>query len=109
MALFTQVFNRRHRRVGNVFQRRSKAILVEHLLELNRYVVLNPVRAHLVNQPKDWAWSSYRATAGLEPIPPFPDVGWTWEQFRVRPARAQRHYQTFLANGLGKPGPWEIF
>ena len=107
---FTQGFNRRHRRVGHVFQGRFKAILVEretHLLELCRYVVLNPVRAHLVDQPEDWAWSSYGATAGLEPSPPFLDVGWTWEQFGVRPATAQRRYQTFVAEGLGKPGPWE--
>jgi len=107
---YTQGFNRRHQRVGHVFQGRFKAILVEresHLLELCRYVVLNPVRAHLVDQPEDWAWSNYRATAGLEPCPLFLDVAWTWEHFGVRPATAQRRYQTFVAQGIGKPGPWE--
>jgi len=107
---YTQGFNRRHRRVGHVFQGRFKAILVErdaHLLELCRYVVLNPVRAQLVEQPADWVWSNYRATAGLEPCPPFLEVAWTWEQFGVRPTTAQRRYQTFVAHGIGKPGPWE--
>jgi REP element-mobilizing transposase RayT len=50
-GVYTQAFNRRHERVGHLFQGRFKAILVEkesHLLELLRYVVLNPVRAGLV-------------------------------------------------------------
>jgi putative transposase len=59
----TQAFNRRHRRVGHLFQGRYKAIVVEkeaYLLELCRYVVLNPVRAKMVTQPRAWQWSSYR-------------------------------------------------
>lgn len=107
---YTQGFNRRHRRAGHVFQGRFKAILVErdaHLLELCRYVVLNPVRAHMVDHPEDWVWSNYRATAGLAACPPFLDVAWTWEQFGVRPTSAQRRYQIFVAEGIGKPGPWE--
>ena len=65
---YTQAFNRRHKRVGHVFQGRYKGILVEkdsYLLELSRYIVLNPVRAHMVRSAKDWPWSSYRATAGF--------------------------------------------
>ena len=107
---YTQGFNRRHRRVGHVFQGRYKAILVEreaHLLELCRYVVLNPVRAQLVDHPEDWAWSNYRATAGLEPCPPFLEVGWTWDQLAIRPATAQRRYQAFVAQGIGQESPWE--
>ena len=64
---YTQAFNRRHKRVGHVFQGRYKGILVEkdnYLLELSRYIVLNPVRAHMVRSAKDWPWSSYRATVG---------------------------------------------
>jgi len=59
---YTQSFNRRHKRVGHIFQGRYKAILVEkesHLLELCRYIVLNPVRAGLVNEVSQWQWSSY--------------------------------------------------
>ena len=69
-GVYTQRFNRRHNRVGHVLQGRYKAILVEknsYLLELARYVVLNPVRAAgIVKSPGDWKWSSYRATAGYE-------------------------------------------
>ena len=48
---YTQAFNRRHHRVGHLFQGRFKAIVVEkeaYLVELCRYVVLNPVRAHSI-------------------------------------------------------------
>jgi REP element-mobilizing transposase RayT len=66
-GIYTQSFNRRHRRVGHLFQGRFKAIVVDkesHLLELCRYVVLNPVRAGVVKTPSAYPWSSYRATAG---------------------------------------------
>ena len=62
-GVYTQGFNRRHNRVGHVFQGRYKSILVEkneHLLELCRYIVLNPVRAGLVSNPGKGDWSSYR-------------------------------------------------
>src|SRR5215469_5219135 len=67
-GVYTQAFNRRHRRVGHLFQGRFKAILVQkesHFLEVCRYVVLNPVRARSVVTPQQWRWSSYGATAGL--------------------------------------------
>ena len=66
-GVYTQAFNRGHARVGHVFQGRYKAILVQkesYLLELARYIVLNPVRARMVRSAKDWPWSSYRSTAG---------------------------------------------
>lgn len=59
---YTQKFNRRHKKVGHLFQGRYKAILCQkesYLLELIRYIVLNPVRAHLVKRPIDWRWSAY--------------------------------------------------
>ena len=55
-GLYTQRFNQRHQRVGHLFQGRYKAILVDkdnYLLELCRYVVLNPVRTKIVKEPKD--------------------------------------------------------
>lgn len=75
---YTQSFNRTHHRVGHVFQGRFKGILVEkdsYLLELARYIVLNPVRAGMVRSAKDWAWSSYRATAGQCPPRPLVNDG----------------------------------
>jgi putative transposase len=54
-------------RTGHLFQGRYKAILVDadsYLLELTRYVVLNPVRAHVVDSPAKWPWNSYQAVMG---------------------------------------------
>ena len=73
-------WNRRHSRVGHVFQGRFKDQIVDketYLLTLSRYVVANPVRARLVQRPEDWVWSSYRATAGLTVSPAFLDVDLT--------------------------------
>jgi putative transposase len=71
-----QTFNRRHERVGHLYQGRFGSRLVEddsYLLELARYVPLNPVRAGLCRSPGDWPWSSYAATAGLRSPPWFLD------------------------------------
>jgi REP element-mobilizing transposase RayT len=69
-GVYTQAYNRRHGKVGHLFQGRFKAILVDrdaYLLEVCRYVELNPVRAQLVRKPQSWPWSSYRAHVGLDP------------------------------------------
>src|SRR6056297_3830683 len=71
-GVYTQGFNRRHRRVGHVLQGRYKAVLVQketYLLELSRYVVLNPVRAGMVETAGDWAWSSFRGIMGNAAAP----------------------------------------
>ncbi len=55
-CVFTQSMNRKHHRVGRLFQGRYKAILVDkdaYLLELCRYIVLNPVRANMVSSPEE--------------------------------------------------------
>ena len=70
-------FNWRYRQVGHVFHGPYGLRLLRrdaHLAELCRYIVLNPVRARLVEHPADWRWTSFRATAGLEPPPPFLEV-----------------------------------
>ena len=77
---YAKWFNTRHRRVGHLFQGRFKNILVEresHLLELTRYIVLNPVRCGAVKYAGDWKWSNYRATAGLTSAPPWLQTDWT--------------------------------
>lgn len=66
---YAQAFNRIHGFDGHLFQGRFTSLLVEsdrHLLELGRYLALNPVRAGLSGRPEDWTWSSYRAHVGLE-------------------------------------------
>ena len=67
-------WNWRHGRVGHVFQGRFKGQIVQeegYLVVLNRYLAQNPVRAKLVEHPEEWEWSSYGATVGLRPVPPF--------------------------------------
>ena len=76
-GVYTQYFNRQYDRVGHVFQGRYKAILIEketYLLELIRYVVLNPVRAKMVDRVEDWPWSSYHAMLGKEEFLPWLDT-----------------------------------
>ena len=71
---YAQWWNKRHERVGHVFQGRFKDQIVQqegYLLALCRYVAMNPVGAGLVERPEDWEWSSYAATIGLRPAPPF--------------------------------------
>jgi len=107
---YTQAYNRRHEQVGHVFQGRFTAILVEkdaHLLELCRYVVLNPVRAKIVSHPRLWMWSSYRATVGETKAPGWLTTDWILSQFGQRGGPAQARYRTFVAEGRGGPAPWE--
>ena len=102
-GVYTQWFNRRHKRVGHLFQGRFKSILVEkdnYLLELARYIVLNPVRAKIVQSVCDWPWSSYTATAGEEQAPAFLTVEQILIQFDADPVRAVRAYRQFVREGL---------
>lgn len=101
-GVYTQRFNRHHKRFGHVLQGRYKAILVEresHLLELARYVVLNPVRAKVVHSARDWQWSSYRATSGQADVPEFLHIDWLLSQFDLRRERAIRAYRQFVRQG----------
>lgn len=105
---YTQWFNWRHPRTGHLFEGRFKAILVEkdsHLLELSRYVVLNPIRAKQAKSPADWRWSNYRATAGLAPAPPWLETDWTLTQFGKNRTAARDSYRKFVADGKGLPSP----
>jgi putative transposase len=73
-GVYTQYVNRTHGRVGHLFQGRYKGILVQkeaYLLELARYIVLNPIRAGMVRKVEKWPWSSYPATVGLVEKPGF--------------------------------------
>ncbi|MEZ5463470.1 MAG: hypothetical protein R3F00_17000 [Dokdonella sp.] len=95
-GVFTQWGNRRHRRAGHLFQGRFKAILVDvdsYLLELTRYVVLNPVRAGMVSQPGDWPWSSYSAMVGEADSPEWLETDGLLAQFGTRCSRAITAYR----------------
>ncbi|MDQ7004969.1 MAG: transposase [Ghiorsea sp.] len=108
-GMFTQRFNRKHGRVGHVFQGRFKSIIVDrdaYLLELSRYIVRNPVAAHMVKNVGDWSWSSYRATCGLTPAPNFLHIGWLLSQFGDLEAQAQKSYKRFVAQEA-VDSPWQ--
>ena len=108
-GMYTQRLNRRHGRMGHLFQGRFKAILVErdsYLLELCHYVVLNPVRAGVVESPEHYIWSSYRATVGISTCPKFLSIAWLLEQFGKGRKIAQKRYAAFVAAGMEVPSPW---
>jgi REP element-mobilizing transposase RayT len=107
-GVYTQRFNRAHRRDGHVFQGRYKAILVQkdaYLQELSRYIVLNPVRAGMVRSAKDWRWSNYRATAGLASVPDWLYIDWLLSCFGRDKKQAMRQYREFVAAGKGQTSP----
>ncbi len=109
-GVFTQYVNRTHGRVGHVFQGRYKAILVDrdsYLLQLARYVVLNPLRAGMVEALEDWPWSSYRAMVGREFAPAWLQTDWLLGQFSSTRSRAQEQYRDFVLGGVGLAGVWD--
>jgi REP element-mobilizing transposase RayT len=108
-GVYTQRVNRTHGRVGHLFQGRFKGIIVQreaYLLELARYVVLNPVRAGMVRTPEDWPWSSYRATVGEVPAPPYLQTDWLLRAFAGDRETAVAGYRRFVADGITAPSPW---
>lgn len=108
-GVYTQKFNWRHQRRGHLFQGRYKSILVEkenYLLELCRYVVLNPVRAGMVADEGRWVWSSYRATAGLDLAPEWLQVSGVLGLFGQRGKDAANGYRRFVSEGVGRSSPW---
>lgn len=109
-GLYTRYFNQRHRRVGHVFQGRYKAILVDadaYLLELARYVVLNPVRASMVKTAGQWRWSSYRQMIGKAAAPLWFVGEQILTQFATQRDTAQRRYIQFVADGLKQSAVWK--
>jgi len=109
-GVYTQHVNRKYERVGHVFQGRYKAILVEkegYLLELSRYVVLNPVRAGMVSDAGQWPWSSYAAMVGDVPAPSWLTIDWLLGQFGEHRSVAVARYQDFVRAGIGLAPLWD--
>ncbi|MFI5181157.1 MAG: transposase [Thermoanaerobaculia bacterium] len=110
-GLYTQAFNRRHRRNGHLFRGRFKSVLVHketHFLELARHVVRNPVRAGAARSARSWAWSSYRATAGLVAAPAWLETSATLRRFGAKRAASGEAYRRFIADGKSAGyEPWE--
>ena len=105
---YAQRFNRRHELDGHLFQGRFHSLLVEsnwHLLELARYIVLNPVRAGLVRDAGAWAWSSFRATAFGGRPSSLAETSWLLAQFGTTTERARAAYRRFVHEGIDAPRP----
>ena len=77
------------------------------MLELARYVVLNPVRAAMVKHARQWKWSSYRAMVGEEACPPWLNTEWVLGQFGMQRARQITRYAEFVQEGVRAPGVWK--
>ena len=108
-GIYSQTFNRSHQRAGHVFQGRYKAILVEkedYLLELSRYILLNPVRAQMVRSPIEWPWSSYRAMVNRTAKPEWLSVDWLLSAFAQERSVAVTKFEQFVVAGKGQPSPW---
>lgn len=105
---YSQYYNRRHGLVGHVFQGRYKAILVQkesYLLELARYVVLNPVRVGIVTSPEQWRWSSHRYFQDSDDRPSWLETDWLLGHFGADRVQARRAYNEFVARGVGMRSP----
>jgi putative transposase len=104
-GVFTQSMNRKHHRVGHLFQGRYKAILVDkdaYLLELCRYIVLNPVRANMVNSPEEWPWSSWHCMLGNAESPVWLSTDTLLVQFAKNRQDAIQSYIDFVKSVIGK-------
>jgi putative transposase len=104
-GLYARKFNRRHGRVGHLFEKRYSAALIEsdaYALAACRYVVLNPVRARVVAHPAEWPWSSYSATVGITPVPRFLAVDDLLALLASDPLRARGRYEEFVADGIAE-------
>ena len=102
---YTQYFNRRHRQVGHLFQGRYKAILCDkdnYLLELSRYLHLNPVRAKAVKDPADYRWSSYGGYVGEPQGQKWLDTTEVLQHFSRKLKEARKLYRRFVLEGLGE-------
>ncbi len=102
---YAGAFNRRHKRRGHLFQNRYKSIVVEedpYLLELVRYLHLNPLRAGIVQDLRAldrYPWTGHSALLG-QVARPWQQITMILAQFGSAPARARRAYRVFVAAGI---------
>jgi putative transposase len=108
---YAHTFNRRHGRVGHLYQGPYWTSLVQkevYFQTVLRYIVLNPVRAGMVGHPRDYAWSSYPATAGSTPAPDWLATDEVLSQFGATREVAQERYRAFIDDGIGNgESPWK--
>jgi len=115
LTRYARYFNRKYGKVGHVFQSRYRAILCQkdrYLLELIRYIHLNPARAKLVKDPAGWRWSSHRNFMGEEGMVPL-ERKEVLSYFGKRSDTALKGYLEFMSEGIREnkfsPYPKESF
>jgi len=99
---YTQYHNHKRKLKGHLFQGRYKALLIDadsYLLELVRYLHLNPVRAGMVQDPEAYAWSSHGAYLGQQSIT-WLTTDWVYRHFSENTKEAMRLYRCFAMDGL---------
>jgi len=105
---YSQYFNLINKKVGHVFQGRYKSIIVDkdsYLLELNRYIVLNPYRAGMEKSIGEWKWSSYRVTIGGESRPEWFNKDLIISHFSSKSREGIKNYKKFVEEGVGEENP----
>lgn len=108
---YTVYINKKYERSGHLFQGRYRAVIVDkdnYLLELSRYIHLNPVRAKLVKSPHQYRWTSYKdymTTKRSNLI----DTGDTLSYFSNHKQKAIKAYRRFVKSAISKeiPSPFE--
>ncbi|MFC2091480.1 transposase [Elusimicrobiota bacterium] len=106
-GVYTQKFNRKNNKVGHVFQGRFKSILVDkesYLLELCRYIELNPVREQLISKPEDWQYSSYPSRIRVSDSQDLIENNFILEQFDKDLVSSIELYKQFISDGINKKG-----
>ena len=83
-GVYTQRYNQLMNKDGALFRGRYKACLIEansHLIQVSRYIHLNPVKAKICKKPQDYCWSSYRFFLGLDQSPSWLNLTDTLQYF----------------------------
>jgi putative transposase len=99
---YTLYFNRRHGKVGHLFQGRYKAILCDkdaYLLQLVRYIHLNPIRCSLVGDPAQYRWVSHNGYLGRI-RDDLINTDFVLRQFGRTKSVARKRYADFIEDGL---------
>jgi putative transposase len=105
---YTVRYNWRYEHSGHVFRGRYWSGLVlndNYLIDVASYLLLNPVRAHLVKSPEEWRWSSCAAMSGLVSAPSWLDLDWLPVDFRGVPGEKSSPLLSYVRECIGKPRP----
>ena len=106
MTAYSMYANKKFKHVGHLFQGRFQSIIVDretYFLQVLRYIHLNPVKAHLVDLPEKYPWSSYGQYVKSAPNEPFVEVDEVLPFFSSDPSKQRQAFQEFTIAGLTEP------